>query len=311
MNNKILEQTYNLLKSKIEKPYTLHFTMFDILISDTTNNKNETNSEIIYRITQYNKDKIMLKKEKTYLTYNQKLLYKFLVQLLQINQIKLNFDQSIITNLKNEQKIINNSDYKNITYQIGKCRDLNEIYYSLFDPLSKDTKKGILIYHNEELIGVMNMIPLRYSDEEYHDNILSFKLDENKVPLEKLRIYNSSEELSNIIENNINTNKIRHTGMFPKIFKPKWTRINIIGNLPLNLKHKRYLFSKSKISEMTELEQTTQKENPNRKTNQITGKINKFRYQTDLGFIKTLINRISKEYNQNKDIRKFDLEIKL
>ncbi len=309
MNHKILEETYNILKSKIEKPYTLHFTTFDILINDTT--KNETESEIIFRITQYNENKIILRKEKTYLTYNQKLLYKFLVQLLQINQIKLNFDQSIITNLKNEQKVNNKSDYTNITHQIGKCRDLNEIYYSLFDPLFKDTKKGILIYHNGTLIGVMDMMALRYSEEDYHDNILSFKLDENNIPLEKLRIYNSSEKLSKIIDENINTNKIRHTGFLPKIFKPKWTRINIIGNLPLNLEHKRYLFSKSKINEMSELTQTSQNENPNRKTNQIEGTINKIRCQTNLGFVRTLINRISKEYSKNKDINKFDLEIKL
>jgi hypothetical protein len=278
MNNQNSEenliQIFNLLKLHLTKPLNIEKSGNKYIIIN-----NET---IILKIFQNQNKQIELEfsefKQKDFNQNNIEII-NFIIKLLRNNNIKFFYNELKYKQINENHNLQINNNYKHTKDIQEKCNDANAYFYSMLNPKSLQYKKGILIYHNKNLIGILKLVPKKmfdnYFDAEIEQKtILSFKLPNNNVPLEEYMIYNTDKETYLKIKEKINIQNIYYKSIFSIIFKNKWIKINFTGKFPINKNNKRSLFFETSID-------------------------------------KEFIKKIEYTYNQNKNKTNFDTEINL
>lgn len=286
-----IREIYDYLKDKLKSPFIVERHVELILISNISipedNNdiaiikKDKHNFKVEYIESKCDKEKIEM--------------FEIILRLLRETNTKIKYNQKQITQVKELIKLENNNNYVNTEQHWGKCSFANNYFYEIFDPKNEVYKRGILIYHNNILIGVIKT--------KKNPTMLSFKLNENDVPLEKLTIYDIPNDLIKQINKIIlNPSKMRK---FKTKFKRDWYRINLIGQLPINITNQRKLLDPKEIRpahlRLEEIEGNEEYEYVVKKENE----------KTKLGIVRTMIERIAKTYKQNKNKNKFDGTIDL
>jgi len=283
-----------ILTQSLKSPIQLKFSPETIIISK--------NKILILKINLTSKNIIEIKFEITYYPDNSYSkeniqIIEIIFNLLRQNNIQFHYNE---LELKQYKEFINlklNPNYKHTSDVLGKCSKANNYYYNIFNPKSLDFRKGILLYHNSQLIGVLKLVLQKKFEQEYNiennqKTFLSFKMPDNNIPLEELTIYNSSKELYLKIKEKININKILNRRFLERLKTPKWKKVNIIGQFPINKNGSEYLLKDIRITKMDQ-----------------------FRFQTDNitinEFKLKFIQIIKSEYEKNKNNKKFDAEIKL
>ena len=155
----------------------------------------------------------------------------------------------------------------------SKCYKAEKSFYFILEPTTAYYKRGILVYHNKNLIGLLKL--------KYNRTLLSLKLDENSVPLQKLTVYDIPQDWA------------KQINQLP-LKKTDWTRVNIEGNFKVG----KY------TKELKEFNAILNLNDQNLSDEAI------FNIQNSKkGFKKELITRIHQVYEENKNISSFDLEI--
>jgi hypothetical protein len=275
MNNEnILDKINLILKPSLNKPVEIvkSGNIYLILNNETSilkiiiNHKKQIELEFMeFNQKKYNKDNLEI--------------INIIIKILRKNNIKFFYNELKLKQLEENHNLQTNMNYKHTENEQSKCQDANKYFYQMFDKNSSDYKKGVLIYHNKILIGVLKLVPKSFHDFHFDNEveqktILSFRLHNNNVPLEEFMIYNTSKETYLKIRDKININKIYNKGFLNRIFSNKWAKINFTGEFPINKIHKRRLFNENTHD-------------------------------------KIFIKKIEYTYNQNKDKTDFDATIEL
>ncbi len=300
-----LEKTYQILEhlNKKNSKFRIGFTTFDILIYNKYN-------KLLFRIKEINKSENNNNQENKLIIieeYRDKLLnieileiYELIIETIKENNIEINFNQNLISKLYNLKKQIKNPYLNMNEREIERCEQTEYFFFELLNNKSKYFKRGILIYLNEELIGIRKSKGTR--------SMLSLKLNENNLPLEKMGIYIlpeyyqldliSYDELEQRKEKSI-IDKITH--------KTDWIRINFISKQfgQLNLTHK---ISNTQHFLATEFIDTAFLKSNNRHHKK---KMRLKQNETKQGIKKYIIEQMLKVYNKNKDRKNFDKTINL
>lgn len=221
-------------------------------------------------------------------------IIKIIMTLLRKNKINFLYNELKFNHLNNINEEKTNPNLRYTTENLPKCLDATKYFYQMFNKKSSHYKKGILIYHNKQLIGVLKLVPKPLMTQlfDFESDIktfLSFKIGDNQVPLKELYIYNTTKSVYLKIKEKIDTEKIISRGFFNNLFKkPNWVKINLIGQLPIS--HiSVYLLENENITAITNKYEKIE--------------IEKFKiYFTNL---------IQKEYDLNKNKLDFDAEIEL
>ncbi len=270
-----LDQIYQIIKSKIKSPIkiqkynqnTIIITYNNTYLIEILKNKNnqiEFKPQINKRV-EFNPNNIRV--------------IEILIQILKKNNINILYNELLLKQVQENHSLQTNPNYIHTENTQEKCHDANTYFYKIFNKNSLQYKKGILIYHNKILIGVLKLVPktifdFHFDNEIEQKTILSFKLPNNNVPLEEFMIYNTDKKTYLKIKDKIDVYKIYEKSIFTRLFKNKWTKINFTGQFPINKSYKRSLFNNTQIEE-------------------------KFK------------NKIEYTYNENKNKTNFDAEINL
>lgn len=271
LNLKIKKLT--LYKIKNQNVFKSGENIFNILIEMKTKrifNSHSTNRDILLIIHDktLNKFKIEFRSDFDY-KEDFELFNKILNFL--INEV-VEFNKQKIEELKNQSNEKNKLHYSfSSSFFQSKCAKAEKTFYLILNPNSRYYKKGLLIYHNSNLIGVVKF--------KLNRTFLSFKTNENNIKLQKLTIYDLPKKILQLIS------KIT-------LNQKDWKKVNLIGELEFGKYSKKMNEFNYVGIQLEEIKHENLEKSP-------------------LGYKQEIISFINHEYEQHKNSKEFDMTINL
>jgi hypothetical protein len=201
--------------------------------------------------------------------------------------------------LNQRKELLKNKNIKIIKTEIdNRCEQTEYFFYKIFQKKSKYYNKGILIYLNSQLIGLIKLKGTKLMLSLKTKNPIS--KNQTQIPLEEFGLYEFSEkDLKKI-------NKYNFLTKYKKNKNKDFYRVNIINtpNLKTTNKYTDHLLNPKRIDEILN-EQVP---------HDIEDTLDWANFEEFLekeNYKQVFTENINRIYNENKDITKFDKTIKL